>query len=128
MERKETSPSSSQVPTKAPGNGNSRRHGVLLTIVTVIIILALALGLGLGLGLGRKKHHRNGLASDSGPTIADDSQASTDVQPWRRNTEDYLLDFDSWDLNAGPQDRKYNFTVSEITLAPDGRRLHLCIS
>jgi hypothetical protein len=91
-----------------------------LIAVVVVIILALALGLGLGLGLGRKKAHGNNGPSSPGNATDEDSQASTLVQPWRRNTEDYLLNFDSWDLNAAPQNRVFNFIVSEIAAAPDG--------
>jgi hypothetical protein len=127
MERKEISPSSSQLPTKRSERKKSRRPGLLLATVATVLILALVFGLGLGLGL-KRKHHGEGLTSGSGTATAGDSLASIAVQPWRRNTEDYALDFDSWDLHAGPQDRNYNFTVSEVTLAPDGMRLYLCTS
>jgi hypothetical protein len=98
-------------------SAKTRRNGLLITIAIVVaVILALALGLGLGLGLMR--HHQGGTSSLN--SSAEDSQASSNVQPWRRNTEDYLLDFQNWDLNAAPTTRSYNFTVSEIAAAPDG--------
>jgi hypothetical protein len=47
------------------------------------------------------------------PPIGDES--------WRLNASDYLLDMTAWDLNAPPQDRIYNFTISEIEAFPDGK-------
>ena len=87
--------------------------GIIIGIlVAIAVVLALALGLGLGLGL--KKHHNNdNNDSNSNPT------SSGTVPPWRNSTVDYALDM-SWDINAAPTTRTYNFTVSEVTLAPDG--------
>ena len=34
--------------------------------------------------------------------------------------DDYTLDIASWDFNAPPTTREYNFTLSEIQLSPDG--------
>lgn len=34
--------------------------------------------------------------------------------------EDYTLDIAGWDFNAPPTTRTYNFTISEMELAPDG--------
>jgi hypothetical protein len=86
-----------------------RRTLIIFGIIAVVVVLALALGLGLGLGL---KHHKNSTDSDS-------SNASQVVPTWRDATLDYALDM-SWDLNAAPQDREYNFTATESTLAIDG--------
>jgi hypothetical protein len=89
-----------------------RRRGVTIVgIVAILITLALALGLGLGLGL-KKKH--------SSSTSSVDSISSLNVQPWRQSTLEYDLSFSDWDLNAPPQTRSYNFTVSEININPDG--------
>jgi hypothetical protein len=97
----------------------SRRRGldlpILLGTIAVIVILALVLGLGLGLGL--KKHHNAAAAS---PSNSPPSLSSLGVEPWRNSTKEYALDFSNWDLNAPPTTRMYNFTASEITIAPDG--------
>jgi hypothetical protein len=81
----------------------------------VILFIAAAIGLGVGLGVGLAV--RNNKSS----TPLTSSQDSSTVQPWRRSTEDYNLDIASWDLNAPPTMRSYNFTVEEVTLAPDGK-------
>ena len=105
---------------------NSRRWAPLIVVgVAIIVILALALGLGLGLGL--KKHHNHSSTTpvpsngNSNGTSSEDSNASKEVQSWRRSTEDYSLDMGTWNLNAPPTTRSYNLTVSEMSLAPDGR-------
>lgn len=105
--------------------------------VAVVVVLALALGLGLGLGL---KHTDSGSpavssstaqastspVSSSSSTPASSSTTSIPttppvVQEWRRGTLDYSLD-PSWDINAAPTTRAYNFNISEIQAAPDGKR------
>lgn len=97
---------------------------LLLPAIAVLVILALALGLGLGIGL---KKHKNA-TSNSSAGSSGSSYASLDVPSWRRSTEEYALDMTTWDINAPPTVRSYNFTVSEITIAPDGMLLLLPIS
>jgi FtsP/CotA-like multicopper oxidase with cupredoxin domain len=102
-----------------------RRRLVVGILVVVVVVLALALGLGLGLGL---KHHSKTSSSNSStppppsspPTPGEESQASLSVPPWRTNVEDYTLDIASWDFNAPPTTREYNFTIDETELSPDG--------
>ena len=90
----------------------------LIVAIAIVVILALALGLGLGLGL---KKHKKSSSQDSSGSSSENSHASLDVPSWRRSTEDYALDMTKWDINAPPTVRTYNFTVSEITIAPDGK-------
>jgi|SRR5271155_3152877 len=124
-------------------NGPRRRSYLFIGgAVAILAVLALALGLGLGLGLRSKKHSNApsaatpsavtpGNGTNSSTTISD-SHASPYVPPWRMNTEDYILDMTDWDLNAPPTTRIYNFTFSEVDLAPDGRilepRARLCLA
>jgi hypothetical protein len=82
----------------------------------VILFAATAIGLGVGLGVGLAGRNSKSTSLNSGSN----SLASLAVQSWRRSTEDYSLDIASWDLNAPPTTRSYNFTVGEITIAPDG--------
>jgi hypothetical protein len=93
---------------------SSRRRFVIggLTLLFIAIVIALSVGLGVGLSARNKK---------SSPSPQSDSRASPVVQSWRRNTADYSLDMASWDLKAPPTTRSYNFTVGELTIAPDGR-------
>lgn len=99
-------------------------------VAAVVIVVALALGLGLGLGLHKHVRHSsagaNGTTATNGTnssTTPSDSLASLEVPPWRLNTEEYNLDMTSWDIDAPPTTRSYNFTLSEIELAPDGMRV-----
>ena len=105
---------------KQPGPQKKRaeRRTGLLIVVALAIIVGLALALGVGLGIGLKRHHNNA-SSTSSPSNGDSGSSQT-VESWRQATENYMLDMTSWDLNAPPTTRSYNFTVSEITIAPDG--------
>jgi hypothetical protein len=98
----------------------------LVGCVALFIVVVLALGLGLGLGLGLKRH------SDKS-TGANTNNSSTPTPPlttnnpalgnesWRLPASEYVLDIASWDFNAPPTTRVYNFTLSEIEAFPDGK-------
>lgn len=109
--------------------GSNCRSLLLFGGVITFVIIALALGLGLGLGL---KHHIHGEAAATNPTSRPapspsptaPSDASENVQSWRRSTLEYDLDM-NWDANASPTIRLFNFTISEIQAAPDGKILYL---
>jgi hypothetical protein len=111
--------------TAVLSKASRRRRTSLAVAVVVVIVLALALGLGLGLGLKRsgKEASGNSSGSPSPPTPqtpSENSQASLALPLWRSNVEDYTLDIASWDFNAPPTTREYNFTIAEIELSPDG--------
>jgi FtsP/CotA-like multicopper oxidase with cupredoxin domain len=90
--------------------------------VAVLVVLALALGLGLGLGL--KKHERS--SSESSGNGNGNGQTGANIPAWRKATEEYSLDM-GWNINAAPTTRSYDFTVSEMTIAPDGElQLQVC--
>ena len=107
---------------------SNRRPLLLFGGVITFVIIALALGLGLGLGL---KHHTHGEAATTNPTSpapspgpTAPSDASENLQSWRRSTLEYDLNM-NWDVNASPTVRLFNFTISEIQAAPDGKILSL---
>ena len=108
--------------------GSNHRSLLLFSGVITFVIIALALGLGLGLGL---KHHSHGETAATNPTSpapspspTAPSDASENVQSWRRSTLEYDLNI-NWDVNASPTVRLFNFTISEIQAAPDGKILSL---
>ena len=109
--------------------GSNCRSLLLFGGVVTFVIIALALGLGLGLGL---KHRTHGEAAATNPTSRPapspsptaQSDASENVQSRRRSTLEYDLDM-NWDVNASPTVRLFNFTISEIQAAPDGKILYL---
>jgi iron transport multicopper oxidase len=106
---------------------SSKRKGLTIggIVIAVLVVLALALGLGLGLGLKKKSSSSPPSSSSSASAGVGNSQASSNVQEWRRSTLDYNLDFSNWDLNAEPVTRFYNLTVSEINVGPDGIKIDL---
>ncbi|KAL1858719.1 hypothetical protein Plec18170_002925 [Paecilomyces lecythidis] len=84
--------------------------------LTLFIIIASGLCSGLGLGLNHGRIAVPPVETNSSAG-ADDSQT---LPPWRRDISEYDLDMDSWDINAAPTTRNYNFVLSEVTAAPDG--------
>lgn len=82
-----------------------RRTSLWLLFAGVVALCTLALGLGLGLGLGLRTHkQREAIASTSKfvsrDHIFDPSQLVLSAE---------------WDRDAPPQERVYNFTLTEIT-------------
>lgn len=103
---------------------SSRIKVVLVVLLVLITVLALALGLGLGLGLKHHSRNKSGVPSTGNSTTSSSegpSFASFEVQPWRETTLNYSLDIGTWDFNAAPTTRLYNFTLTEGTGAPDGK-------
>ncbi|RDW87987.1 multicopper oxidase-2 [Coleophoma cylindrospora] len=99
----------------------SSMHRILIMVGAAAGFVVIALGLGLGLGLGLKHHtlggstHSSSSATPTPTTVV----ASDTIQPWRRNTQDYNLDM-NWNNTAAPTTRVYNWTLTEIQIAPDG--------
>ena len=112
-----------------PSKRKSRTSTIVVSVLAVVVVLALALGLGLGLGLKREhsSSHQSSPAqspsqnqtNSTSPTSS--SLTSQTVPSWRRSTDDYLLDLQGWDFDAAPATRTYNFTLTEVDLAPDGK-------
>ncbi|KAL1963717.1 hypothetical protein VTN77DRAFT_7921 [Rasamsonia byssochlamydoides] len=116
-----------QVAPAAPKTSRKRLLGIVLSSAVLFVVIALGLGLGLGLGL---KHNGNNLAASNGTSSPSSSVAYNPPignESWRRNTSEYLLDMTTWDINAPPTTRVYNFTISEIEGFPDGvlRKLYV---
>lgn len=103
-----------------------RRPGLLIGSIAVVVAVALGLALGLGLGLGLKhsktpKTQPQGVAANSSSPNSPSSYASLNLTSLRLATRDYNLDMTDWDIAASPTTRIYNFTLSEIDAAPDGK-------
>lgn len=90
---------------------------------SIILFVVIALGLGLGLGLGLKHKHIAvpATAESSVPSATSSPLGSQTLPSWRRNVSEYDLDMNTWNINAEPTTRIYNFTLSEIVGAPDGQ-------
>lgn len=95
-----------------------RKYVLFIGVAAFWIIFALISGFGLGLGL--KDHNSPGNPSVSATSTNVTNSTSTDVPLWRRDPQDYNLDM-GWDLNAAPTTRLFNFTLTEIEAAPDGK-------
>lgn len=88
----------------------SRVQGALLaaaafSLVSLLVLLQVYYG---GFG-GRITHSSN-----------EPSPSPEPAPLWRRDTQEYVLN-PSWDTTAPPQERYYNWTLTEISGNPDGR-------
>lgn len=118
-------------PEKAPKQGapasGKTRLGLIIGGVVAVVVVALALGLGLGLGL--KNRNNSGNTSSSGsssggapaasPLPGTSGNGTGKLEDWRLDTSQYVLDL-SWDLNAAPTTRHYDFAITEGQGWPDG--------
>lgn len=89
------------------------KRGILLATICTVIILVLGLALGLGLGLGLK-HRKHTTASASSSSNLQKVSRSQLVDP-----SQFVLS-PSFNVNAPPQQREYNWTLSEIISDPAG--------
>lgn len=89
------------------------KRGVFLAAVCAAIILVLGLALGLGLGLGLK-HRKHSAASGSSSSNFQNIPRSQLVDP-----SQFVLS-PSFNVNAPPQQREYNWTLTEIVSDPAG--------
>lgn len=104
----------------SPGTNPGRKRFAVIGIITGIVFVVIALGLGLGLGLGLKHHGNNSNVNASNSTAS--ASPAPAVEPsWRRNTSEYELDMTTWDINAPPTTRYFDFTLSQIQGSPDGK-------
>ncbi len=107
-----------------------KRVSVVLIVSGVVIFIVIALALGLGLGLGLR-HANSSTATSSSPSAGPSSSptgapqgtpvpgSASPLEDWRLDTSEYVLD-PTWNLNAPPTTRYYNFTISEGVGWPDG--------
>jgi FtsP/CotA-like multicopper oxidase with cupredoxin domain len=101
---------------------SSRKRLLIIILLSAILFIIIALGLGLGLGLGLKRNGSN-FSPSNGTSLPSSPVAYNPPignESWRRNTSEYLLDTTTWDINAPPTTRQYNFTISEVQGYPDG--------
>ncbi|KKK25926.1 hypothetical protein ARAM_007152 [Aspergillus rambellii] len=104
--------------TAAVGSGKWNR--LLIALGSIVLFIMIALGLGLGLGLGLRSVHNHVHVSSKNATNTSTSDSLATNELWRLPASEYILDMESWDLNAAPTTRVYNFTISEIDAFPDG--------
>ncbi|PWY97404.1 hypothetical protein BCV70DRAFT_219514 [Testicularia cyperi] len=116
----------SQLEATHPSSHQRRRKllALLAGLACLVVILALALGLGLGIGLKRDKNKSNtdnsssvsGTASVPGSTVS-----KLAFVPRELISDPSQLTLNpAWDRYAPPQDRVYNFTLTEIASNPAG--------
>ncbi|RHZ61559.1 hypothetical protein CDV55_102482 [Aspergillus turcosus] len=119
----------SAAPDKAASTRQWWKRRAIIALGSVGVFVALALGLGLGLGLGLKHDdHRLSASSASSSSTPSTSATSSSLEynpplgneSWRLSPSEYVLDMKSWDLNAEPTTRVYNWTLSAIDAFPDG--------
>lgn len=103
--------SNSETEFPAKPQSRSRRWPILGTIVAILCVLGLALGLGLGLGLKHKTHATS--------TANSYSIVKTVLRDQLVDPSQFILS-PSFDINAPPQPREYNWTISEIYANPTG--------
>jgi hypothetical protein len=121
-----TSPPSDDVSGEKDGQKRQRSY-LFVGGIAVVAAVVLALALGLGLGLGLKKHSAKatgqpqGSGGNASSPTPPNSYASQDLTYLRLDTKEYNLDMTDWDISAPPTTRTYNFTLSEVDAAPDGR-------
>jgi hypothetical protein len=107
----------SEIESKARRLPASRRS-LLGGILLVILVLALALGLGLGLGLKHGMHAHS------------PSNSTNDVKVVPRNQlvdPSQLVLSPSFDVNAPPQSREFNWSLSEIISDPTGTSKNMLV-
>ncbi|PWN50007.1 hypothetical protein IE53DRAFT_316599 [Violaceomyces palustris] len=120
-EEKDQSSSASLRPASDPAidrNPSKSRRGkrnIIVSAVLMVLILGLALGLGLGLGLKKKR-------KDNDPTASSDTTNLAFIPREKLVDLSQLTLSSSFDINAPPQDRHFNWTLSEVYASPAGVR------
>ncbi|KAJ9478570.1 putative Iron transport multicopper oxidase FET5 (putative) [Pseudozyma hubeiensis] len=116
----------SQSPSgQAASKSNKRRRStaLLAAALALVSIAALALGLGLGLGLkDRHKSHSDASTSNTSSIVVPGATASNLAFIPREHLVDpsQLTLSPSWDRFAPPQDRVYNWTLTQVLSNPAG--------
>jgi hypothetical protein len=97
----------------------NRLTRIVLLVFSSLLFITIALGLSTGFAVGLK-YERIAVP----PVELNAGGGSANFQPlppWRRDISEYNLDMKDWDINAKPTIRNYNFVLSEVTAAPDGK-------
>jgi iron transport multicopper oxidase len=103
---------------QSPALSRWRRSFHTGILLVVVLVLALALGLGLGLGLKHGKHDQSSPNSANGVTVVPRSQLVDPAQ--------FVLS-PSFNVNATPQSREFNWTVSQINSDPAGTSKNMLV-
>lgn len=113
---------SENVRRRLPQSRKGRRVILLATVAAILSVLALALGLGLGLGLKHKDKSQSDAAASSTANMAPGATAA-DLAfiPRDRLADPSQLTLNpTWDRFAPPQDRVYNWTLTQVLSNPAG--------
>ncbi|SJX65875.1 related to cell surface ferroxidase [Sporisorium reilianum f. sp. reilianum] len=99
-----------------------RRSAALVAVfVALVCVVALALGLGLGLGLKHKHKSQPDAASSSNKTVPGATASNLAFIPREKLADPSQLALDAtWDRFAPPQDRVYNWTLTQVLSNPAG--------
>ncbi|KAK0568694.1 hypothetical protein OC861_001696 [Tilletia horrida] len=99
-----------------------RKRTLLVAIAAIaIVVLGLALGLGLGLGLRNRKSHSGYVPPTTGAVSSWTNGSSLPfVQLEDLVDPSQFILSPKFDINAAPQTREYNWTLSEVIAAPGG--------
>lgn len=92
----------------------------LALIISGAFALFIIIASGLCSGLGLRLNHERIAVPPVETNTSGGTASSPTMPPWRRDMSEYDLDMDSWDIDAKPTTRNYNFVLSEVTAAPDG--------
>lgn len=106
----------------APSPQRNKRLGALLaSLVALLCILALALGLGLGLGLKHKHKAQSETATTNANLVPGATAANLAFIPRDQLVDPSQLTLrPTWDRYAPPQDRVFNWTLTQVLSNPAG--------
>ncbi|KAJ1034863.1 hypothetical protein NDA18_000471 [Ustilago nuda] len=99
----------------------TRPRNFLASLGALVFILALTLGLGLGLGLSRKHRTQSGAATSSSKIVPGATASNLAFIPREQLVDPTQLTLSpTWDRNAPPQDRIFNWTLTQVLANPAG--------
>ncbi|EST05673.1 Multicopper oxidase, type 3 [Kalmanozyma brasiliensis GHG001] len=104
------------------GQQPRRRLIALITaVIAIVLVVALALGLGLGLGLKHKHNSSSDPSSSSIKNVPGATASDLTFIPREQLADPSQLTLDpTWDRFAPPQDRVFNWTLTQVLSNPAG--------
>ncbi|TKY87617.1 hypothetical protein EX895_003198 [Sporisorium graminicola] len=108
--------------TRASQRKPRRTATLIALVVTLICVVALALGLGLGLGLKHKfKSQSDAASSNTSTTVPGATASNLAFIPREKLVDPSQLELNpTWDRFAPPQDRIFNWTLTQVLSNPAG--------
>ncbi|GAK64256.1 multi-copper oxidase [Moesziomyces antarcticus] len=107
--------------SRASPSPTKRRLILLASLAAVLSVLALALGLGLGLGLKHKDASQHDAAASDAKMVPGATASNLTFIPREDLPDPSQLTLDpSWDRLAPPQDRIFNWTLTQVVSNPAG--------